>query len=272
MYKHWTLDDIPWDRLDRAKVDPDQLKIVKAAAMVEFNAADYVAYLENVFADDPLFLDAARAWGVEETQHGEALGRWAHLVDPTFDFESRFAAFRAGFRPDVEASQSIRGSRSGELVARCMVEVGTSSYYGALADGTAEPVLETICRKIAADEHRHYKLFYDHLKRYLDREGLNRFQRLKVALGRITETEDDELSYAYYAANNTGEPYDRAANNREYMRRALPYYKDPHIDRGLAMIFKAVGLKPHTRLYKTTAYGAKWLMQRQQRRLARMAA
>ncbi|HET8726148.1 MAG TPA: acyl-ACP desaturase [Alphaproteobacteria bacterium] len=271
-YRHWTLDDIPWDKFDRAKVDPDQLKIAKAAAMVEYNAADYVAYLENVFADDSQFIEAARAWGVEETQHGEALGKWAQLVDPGFHFETRFAEFRKGFRPDVTADASIRGSRSGELVARCMVEVGTSSYYSALADGTAEPVFEVICRKIAADELRHYKLFYDHLKRYLDREGLNRFQRLKVALGRITETEDDELSYAYHAANNMGEPYDRETSNREYMRRALPYYKDPHIDRGLAMIFKAVGLKPHSRLYRTTAYGAKWLMQRQQRRLARMAA
>ena len=49
---HWTLDDIPWDRFEADKVDPDQEKIIRAAAMVEYNAADYVAYLENVFPDD----------------------------------------------------------------------------------------------------------------------------------------------------------------------------------------------------------------------------
>jgi hypothetical protein len=271
-YRHWTLDDIPWDRFDPALVDPDQEKIARAAAMVEHNAADYVAYLENVFGDDEEFLAVARVWGGEEVQHGLALARWAHMVDPGFDFPARFAAFREGFKLDVDVEASVRGSRSGELVARCMVEVGTSSYYAALGDAVEEPVLKAICRKIATDELRHYKMFYDHLKRYLEREGLNRLQRLRVAFGRIMETEDDELSYAYYAANNQGEPYDRGACNRAYMRRAFRYYKDPHVDRGLAMIFKAVGLKPHTPLYTATSAGAKWLMQRRQKKLAALAA
>ena len=29
---HWTLDDIQWDRFDPAKVDPDLLKVAKAAS------------------------------------------------------------------------------------------------------------------------------------------------------------------------------------------------------------------------------------------------
>ncbi len=272
---HWTLDDIPWDRFEADKVDPDQEKIIRAAAMVEYNAADYVAYLESVFQDDPEFRQAAQDWGVEETQHGAALARWAKLADPTFDFETRFARFREGFRPDIDADESIRGSRSGELVARCMVEVGTSSYYSALGDSTEEPVLEVICRRIAADELRHYKLFYVHLKRYLDREGLNRLQRLRVALGRITETEDDELSYAYYAANAANaadEPYDRETFSRAYMQRAIRYYRDPHLDRALAMIFKAVGLRPRSRLFSVASYGARWMMQRRQRQMQQLAA
>ncbi|MEQ8968540.1 MAG: acyl-ACP desaturase [Azospirillaceae bacterium] len=270
---HWTLDDLPWDSFDRARVDPDQEKLARAAAMVEFNSADYVAYLENVFGGDEEFIEDARRWGVEERQHGEALGRWAALVDPSFDFDQRFARFREGFRPDTSATDSIRGSRAGEMVARCMVEVGTSSYYTALGDATDEPVLKAICRRIASDELRHYKLFYDNLKRYLERDGLNKIQRLRVALGRINETEDDELSYAYYAANTTpGQPYDREWANREYMRRAIPYYKDEHIDRALAMIFKACGLKPRSRTFVAASYGAKWYLGRRQKQLAKIAA
>src|SRR3546814_8860595 len=81
---------------------------------------------------------------MEERQHGQALGRWSALADPSFDFEPRFAMFREGFRPDVDATESIRGSRAGELVARCMVEVGTSSYYRALGDAATEPALKAI--------------------------------------------------------------------------------------------------------------------------------
>jgi len=269
---YWTLDDVPWTSFDPAKVEPDQLAIVKAAAMVEYNSADYVSYLSNVFHDDPALVQAVDHWGLEERQHGQALGKWAAIAEPAFDFETRFATFREGFRPDVDATVSIRGSRTGELVARCMVEVGTSSYYRALGDATQEPALKAICRFIAGDELRHYKLFYDHLKRFLEQDRIGTLQRLRLALGRIMETEDDELAYAFYAANNRGEPYDRERNSRAYMRRAYQYYRDPHIEKALAMIFKACGLKPHSNLFRATNYGAKWLLAKRQRDLAKLAA
>ena len=80
--RHWTLDDIPWAQFDAAQVDPDILKVVKAAAMVEHNGGDYATYLCSVFHDDPDFRRAADYWSVEEVQHGDALGKWAMLADP----------------------------------------------------------------------------------------------------------------------------------------------------------------------------------------------
>ena len=68
-------------------------------------------------------------------------------------------------------------------------------------------------------------------------------------------------------------PYDREHNNREYMRRAIPYYRDTHIDRALAMIFKACGLKTATAgCFDVTAYGAKWYLGRRQKQLSRLGA
>jgi hypothetical protein len=161
------------------------------------------------------------------------------------------------------APASIRGSRAGEMVARCMVETGTSSYYSALGEATQEPVLKEICAKIAADEFRHYKTFYDNLRRYLDKDKLNKFQRFKVAISRIAETEDDELAFAYYAANDGGEkPYDRKVYNREYSRRAYSYYQPQHIERAIAMVFKASGLKPHTRVFNFATKTANWYFDR----------
>ena len=74
------------------------------------------------------------------------------------------------------------------MVARCVVEIGTSSYYTALREAADEPVLQEICRHIAADELRHYRLFYKNLDRYLARERLGRWARLRVALGRVAES------------------------------------------------------------------------------------
>ena len=246
---HWTLDDIPWDRFDPTKVEPAILRLAKAASLVEQNGVDYARYLCNVFVGDPKFQEAARIWGDEEVRHGEALGRWAMVADSSFDHSAACVRFTAGFRVDLDAARSIRGSRAGELVARCIVETGTSSYYTALAEATREPVLHAICRRIAADELRHYKLFYTHMKRYLASEQLGRWGRLRIALGRIRESEDDELSYAYFAANAAPDAvYDRRSAHRDYLAAAARVYRPHHLERAVVMTFKAIGFKPHSRL------------------------
>src|SRR3954454_11987906 len=270
--KHWSMDDVAWDRFDASKADPDIVPLVKAAAMVERNGLDYAVYLGRVFADDPDFKQASDYWAVEEVQHGDALGKWSTLADPGWDFEAAFERYRNGYKLPLEADASIRGSRSGELIARCMVETGTSSYYTALGDATDEPVLKAICRRIAADELRHYKTFYQYLNRYMEREELGKFSRLRIALGRINESEDDELAFAYYAANSPPAPYHRETYTRAYMRRAYAYYRPTHVDRGVAMIFKAVGLKPHTQLYRAATRMAWWYLDSKLKKLTKEAA
>ncbi|MBN9508582.1 MAG: ferritin-like domain-containing protein [Alphaproteobacteria bacterium] len=267
--KHWKIDEVAWDRFDRSKVAPELVPLVKAAAMVERNGTDYAAYLNGVFRDDPDFRQAADNWAEEEVQHGDALGRWAMLADPSWDYAAAFARYRAGFTIDVAADASIRGSRTGELIARCMVETGTSSYYSALGEATEEPVLRTICKQIAADEFRHFKLFYDHMRRYLARENISFLQRLRIAAGRISESEDDELAYAFHCGNEPESiAYDHARCLAAYMGPAMRYYRFRHVERGMGMIFKAVGLPPRGRLSDVTAKLAWQLIQRKQRRYA----
>ncbi|MGH7038667.1 MAG: acyl-ACP desaturase, partial [Stellaceae bacterium] len=239
----WTLDDIPWHCFASGLVDPDLLGLAKAASLVEANGAAYADHLCLIFADDPEFRNNARRWGAEETQHGEALARWTALADPGFDFAAAFARFRAGFRGDFERDTSRRGSRAGEMIARCLVETGTSTYYAALGEAAKEPVLKEICRRIAADEVRHYALFRRTLEQYLRREPMSLLRRLVVAFGRIAETRDDELAYAYFAANGAGERYDRRRHGRAYARRAYSLYRTRHVMRGVAMLCKAVGLR-----------------------------
>jgi hypothetical protein len=268
----WSLDDIVWSRFERSRVDPDIVRIVKAAALVEYNGSAYAHHLCRVFGDDPGFQASARCWGDDEIRHGEALGRWAELADPEFDFAAAFARFRAGYRIDFDQEQSRRGSRAGEMIARCIVETGTSSYYSALRDAVEEPVLKEICRNIAADEVRHYKLFYRTLLRCLESERVGLFHRLYVALGRLAEAGDDELAYAYYAANETGRPYDRRHCGRAYAWRAFAVYREPHVARGAKMIFKAVGLSAHGPLSRAAGRLAWAALRHRAARLAKTAA
>ena len=257
----WTLETIDWGRFDASKVDPEILRNIKAAAMVERNGGDYGIYLGRVFADDPGFREDVARWATEEVQHGMALGRWAQLADPAWDFDAAFARFRAGYQLPLEATTSVRGSQAGEMMARCIVETGTSTYYSALKDATEEPVLKQICAKIAADEFRHYKLFYDHMRRCLQRDRLSRLQRMMIGWGRLAESEDDELCYAYYAANAPdGAPYDRKQAMRSYARRAYAVYRPAHVRRAIAMVLKAIGLEPQGRLNALLTRVSLWFL------------
>lgn len=271
MAAHWTLDDVPWNRFDPAKVDPELLRAVKAAALVEHNADDYVTYLCNVFADDPEFTAAARQWGVEEVQHGQALARWAAIADPGFDPALALKRFTEGYRLPLEATDSVRGSRNGELVARCVVECGTSSFYSAIRDATEEPVLKFIAAKIAADEFRHFKLFYDHLQRYQQNAPMGRLRRLHIALTRMQEASDDELAMAYWCGNGCEGRYDRTAQSAAYELRASGVYRFGHIQRGLGMALKACGFDPQGRISRWFAALGWRLLQRRRQRLAAMA-
>jgi len=266
--KHWRVDQVAWDRFDRSKLQPEVVPLVKAAAMVERNANDYTAYLCGVFQDDPDFRAAAEYWAVEEVQHGDALGQWAMIADPGWDYQAAFTRYRSGYKIDTDATASIRGSRAGELIARCMVETGTSSYYTALSEATEEPVLKEICKLIAADEYRHFKLFYDHMKRYLGREKLSIWDRLRIAAGRVTETEDDELAFAFHCGN---EPptieYEHQRCMAGYMGRAMSVYQPHHIHRAVSMMLKVSGLNPQGKLAELTARAAWHLLRRRRDRM-----
>lgn len=277
MAKHWTLDDIPWDAFDSTKVDPKTLAIVKAASMVEHNGHDYALYLGRVFKGDEVFGAAVKSWGTEEVQHGTALRRWAELADPTFDFEKAFAAFRGAYHADggfglaEGINESNRGSRSRELIYRCVVEAGTSSFYSAMSDSADEPVLKEICRNIAADEFRHYSLFYNHFKRYRVIDKIGALQRLTSAVRCVTEYRDDIIAYAYFAANDISGPYDRKAFGEAYERRAAMLYRPAHSKRVTKLFFRAAGLNHRGRLVAPAGRLLHTAMQTRARRLGRKA-
>jgi len=254
VYKQgWTMDDVHWSLFDPEKVEPTLLAAIKAAALVEYNAPDYVVYLKRIFADaGAATLASIEQWGREESQHGRALGRWAEMADPSFKLEEAFVRFRKGYTPEhfaVQEAGSVRGSRRGEMIARCVVESGTSSYYTAIRDATEEPVLKEIAGRIAADEYRHYKLFYDTLNAQTEPD-IGFWKRLMIAVGRVRESEDDELAYAFYCANVPPEkeaitPYKRKKYSRLSANASMSVYHRHHIQKLVQMVIKVVGANPH---------------------------
>ncbi len=251
----WTLEDVDWARFDASKTNPTLLAAVKAASLVEYNAPDYVTYLKRVYRGAPeSTIRGIEHWGEEEIQHGLALARWAELADPSFDFTRAFARFRTLYQAAHFAAGegSVRGSRRGEMIARCVVESGTSSLYSAIRDASEEPVLKEVAGRIAADEFRHYRLFYDILQDETEPD-LPLWRKLWVAVTRVNESDDDELACAYYCANVPSEelgakPYRRRVYAKAYQEKIMAFYRRHHIDRLVKMVAKPTGLNPSGRL------------------------
>ena len=275
MRSSWSLDDIPWADVEPNRVDIGLLEAVKAASLVEANSADYVRYLHNIFATDESFKLAASHWGIEERQHGDALGKWAQIVDPSFQYELCLEQFRSGYQIPLDADASVRGSRAGELVARCVVESGTCSFYSAIRDRSDEPVLKRIAGFIAQDEARHYRLFKTHLTRYLENRKMGALERCRIAYDRVAETDDDELAYAYYSANvalsRDVKDYDRDECARAYSVRTMQLYDFKHIRAAAHMILNATDLNPRSRLSKLGIWLGWKTIQWRTRRLQRLA-
>jgi rubrerythrin len=264
--KHWNIEDISWQQFRPDLVDPGLLKLIKTASVVEENAPAYAEHLARLFPHDQVMQDQFRVWAKEEVQHGETLGRWAEIADPSFNFRESFEAFQQGYQIPNNEDQSLRGSLTGEMIARCVVETGTSTYYTALGQSAQEPVLKEICRRIAADEFRHYKLFYKTMKECKKQENSNLVKRLWAAIDRISEVDDEEMTFAYHATNIKDRPYDIEQCGKEYIGLAYQYYRPEHLERMVAMILKAVGISSQGRLHRF-AHKLAWSLM--QRRLAK---
>jgi hypothetical protein len=81
------------------------------------------------------------------------------------------------------------------------------------------------------------------------------------------------LAYAYYAANHAADAaYERKRFIRAYLSRAYRFYRPPHIQRGIGMILKAIGLTPNGRLNALLTRSMSWLLRVRVQRLARFEA
>lgn len=262
---YWSLDTIAWDRFDSSRVHPQLLAFARGACLVEFNADVYTDYLCRVFSDDPELQSKFHIWGKEEVRHGLAIKKWVELADPDFDFERSLAVFRAAYQQlPEEGDTSVRGSRARELVARCIVESGTSSFYSALRDAAEEPVFKEICHLIALDEVRHFNLFRKSLEgQYGPAEKLGIASRVKVVLGRMLETSDEELSFAHRAGNFPDEPIEPERTKEyssDYMKQITQLYRPAHYRLVAGLAMKAAGINAGRRIRTVLGYIAHSLL------------
>jgi hypothetical protein len=256
--QRWTLDDIPWTSIEPAVVAAEEelLLLVATASFVEMATDLYVSNLLHGFSgeeDVGVWLD--KHWQYEEMQHGRALKRYMQLAWPMFDWEKVNRAFLAEFSTTCQI-EALEPTRALEMASRCVVEMGTASYYTALSRFSPEPVLRALAHHIAEDEVRHYKHFFGYFCRYRDVEGPGRTQVLLALWRRLKMIRDDDgfLAFKYvYAARHVGERVDRGVYRKVRRRcKEIIGVHFPH-EMSAKMLLKPLDLPPSTqRVAQTT--------------------
>jgi len=230
---HWSLDDIPLDCVEIGRVSSQEelFLLLAGASFVEAGSDLYTRNLLEQFQGDAEVSSwLANHWEPEELQHGRALRAYVNHVWPEFDWQAAFTAFFADYSRGCTI-EDLEPTRSLEMAARCVVEMGTATYYRAIHASSDEPVLGRLVMFIQRDEVRHYEHFYRYFNKYNDVEYNNRAKVLGALVRRLREIlrSDAEcgLWYPFYSrhphASRTGREFRRAvARTTTLVRRHYP--------------------------------------------------
>jgi hypothetical protein len=250
----WSLDDIAYDAIETGHIrDDDALfLLVCSASFVESGSDTYTGNLVTQFDDDDEVGTWLREhWEPEELQHGRALQAYVRRVWPEFDWDAAYAAFFAEYGR-ICTVEELEPTRGQEMAARCIVEMGTTTYYQAIHAATTEPVLRDLAWRIRSDEVRHYKHFHAFFQKYQRSERLGRHQVLAALVRRAVElrSEDAAIALRHVAAwrrrsrlddgATAGVPSDRELRHQAYgvVSRHLP------MDLAVRMAIKPLRLSP----------------------------
>jgi hypothetical protein len=245
----WSVEDIDYESIDGSLIhdNAELFYLLAAASFVEITSDLYTKNLIEFFQGDAEIENwLANFWELEEVQHGTALKRYVQAVWPEFDWED---AYRGFFEEYGRACtmDSLAENHALEMVARCVVETGTSSFYRTLSDASPEPVLKQITANISSDEVRHYKHFYRYFLDYKDRERPGRVAILRQLWKRGTDVKAEDAYIAFkhvFRVRNPGEAFTQEAYDefrasfRRIGRTLFPY------EMAVKMILKPLDLSP----------------------------
>ncbi|MFL6696306.1 MAG: ferritin-like domain-containing protein [Vitreoscilla sp.] len=200
----WSLADIDFSAIERERVRDDDAMflLVCSASFVESGSDTYTGNLLERFRDDDEVGTWLREhWEPEELQHGQALRAYVRHVWPEFDWDGAYADFFAEYAR-LCTMDDLEPTCGQELAARCIVEMGTTTYYQALSAACTEPVLRDLTWRIRSDEVRHYKNFHAFFQRYQRLEHLGRRHVLATLVRRAVELrrEDSTVALRHAAA------------------------------------------------------------------------
>ncbi|MBU6470346.1 MAG: ferritin-like domain-containing protein [Gammaproteobacteria bacterium] len=247
--QRWTLGDIPWHAIRHEAVarHEELFYLVTSASFIEITTDLYTRNLIEYFAGDPEVTGWLQDhWEHEELQHGQALKHYVQTVWPGFDWERAYRDFFAEYSRCCKV-ELLEPTRSMEMAARCVVEMGTATYYTTLSRLSRDPVLSGLTDRIREDEVRHYKHFYHYFRIYQAREGAGRGRTLRALWHRLKMIDGEDGLIAMKHVFRASHPY-QDFNKRVYRDLRRRCWRDagrhfPH-EMSVKMLIKPLNLSP----------------------------
>jgi hypothetical protein len=210
MASHQTFfyEDIDFDTIEADQVRNSEplFYLLTAASFIETGSDHYTRNLIEFFADDAETRNwLYTVWEPEELRHGRMLKQYVSRVWPAFDWDISFRKFMAEYS-DLCRVEALEPTHGLELAARCVVEMGTSTYYEAIYRMTEEPVLKQLTGLIRRDEIGHYKYFYRRFREYNADEAISRLKVISTLGRRLLEIHNSDADCALWSIFSTLNP------------------------------------------------------------------
>jgi rubrerythrin len=246
---HWRVEDIDFSRIDRQAVErsDDLFFLLVSASFIEAGSDTYAANLAEHYAAYPEISAWLKDhWEAEELQHGRALRAYVEAVWPRFPWQQAYESFFGEYSKLCTVEELYPDQRL-EMVARCVVETGTTAYYHTLRELSDEPVLTELLGHIRNDEVNHYKHFLKYFKELQQKAPVGRARIAGALFGRLKELRESDSDVAlrhawthkgdYFAGSSTCFE-DLARRIYELVSRRLP------ADMAVRMLLKPMLLPP----------------------------
>ncbi len=232
----WHYEDIDYASINIEAIrDIDFLfYLIASASFIEITSDVYEKNLATFYAgDNDVVSWLENVWEPEELQHGKALRKFVQTVWPEFDWQKAYDRFKELYLPHCTLDE-FQPSRAREMLARMVVETGTSTFYKAIENYSKDldtPILAQIAHNISKDEVYHYDNFEEAFKKYNETEKLSRSDIIKTIYDRLkmVDAEDGRLAYQAIYETRTGKEFrdelyeEHKAKVRKFAKKYYPY-------------------------------------------------
>jgi hypothetical protein len=228
----WNYEEIDFASIDREAIRNDQLMfyMLASASLVEIMAELYADNLIEKFRGNTEVVNwLEKYWQREEVQHGYALKAYVEHVWPEFDWQAANSRFRAEYSA-LCTEEQLESSPALELIARCVVETGTTTMYHAVHDYVQEPILRQLFTNMKTDEANHYAHFRQYFESYCKSQRHSAWSVMRTISRRMTgiKSEDSYIAFKHvFSIRNPDTPFkesDWRAFSRIVKEKARQYY------------------------------------------------